>query len=41
VSALEGVELNCVSRGETCMYWWGVLISCIVHKEVKLLVKVG
>jgi hypothetical protein len=32
---LKGVGLNCVSRGERDIYWWGVL-SRIVCKEVEL-----
>jgi hypothetical protein len=33
---LEGGELNCVARGERDIYWWGVLLSRIVCKEVRL-----
>jgi hypothetical protein len=33
---LEGVELNCVAQGERDIYWWGVLLSRIVRKEVEL-----
>jgi hypothetical protein len=40
VSSLEGVELNCVAQGEMGIYWWGVHLSHIVHKEVELMVEV-
>jgi hypothetical protein len=33
---LEEVRLNCVTRGERDIDWWGVLLSLIVHKEVEL-----
>jgi hypothetical protein len=33
---LEEVGLNCVSRGERDIYWWGVLIYHIVCKDVEL-----
>jgi hypothetical protein len=40
VSLLEGVELNCVSQEEMGIYWWGVHLSLIVHKEAELMGKV-
>jgi hypothetical protein len=32
---LEGVGLNSVAQGERDIYWWGVLLSLIMHKEVE------
>jgi hypothetical protein len=37
VLSLKGVELNCVAREETGIYWWGVRLSRIVHKEAELM----
>jgi hypothetical protein len=37
VSLPEGVELNCVAQGEMGIYWWGVHLSRIVHKEAELM----
>jgi hypothetical protein len=37
VSLPEGVELNCIAREETGIYWWGVHLSRIVRKEAELM----
>jgi hypothetical protein len=33
---LKEVRLNCVTRGERDIDWWGVLLSHIVRKEIEL-----
>jgi hypothetical protein len=40
VSLPERVELNCVAREETDIYWLGVHLSRIVRKEDELMGKV-
>jgi hypothetical protein len=36
VSLPEVVELNCATRGDMGIYWWGVRLSFIVNKGVEL-----